>query len=217
MTEPMLTFFNWFTKITGYPFFLIAFKTKVFYQNRKVQGRRIRGKALVVTNHRAIYDFAVWMFVFFTRTLRCIVAEVTYDLNPVLHALLKMWGAIRVDRHDNDFEFMWKSIDILKKGGVVEIFPESRIPEKDEPTPLEFKPSYVYIALRSDAPIIPVFTDGCYFSKKRSHVMIGTPIYASELYDESLGERENIEAINSFVRSRIIELGEELEKRKKGR
>ena len=204
----MLTFFNWFTKITGYPFFLIAFKTKVFYQNRKVQGRRIRGKALVVTNHKAIYDFAVWMFVFFTRTLRCIVAEVTF---------LKMWGAIRVDRHDNDFDFMWKSIDILKKGGVVEIFPESRIPEKDEPTPLEFKPSYVYIALRSDAPIIPVFTDGCYFSKKRSHVMIGTPIYASELYDEALGERENIEAINSFVRNRIIELGEELEKRKKAR
>ena len=47
--------------------------------------------------------------------------------------------------------------------------------------------------------------------------MIGTPIYASELYDEALGERENIEAINSFVRNRIIELGEELEKRKKAR
>ena len=74
-----------------------------------------------------------------------------------------------------------------------------------------------HISRTIDAPIIPVFTDGCYFSKKRSHVMIGTPIYASELYDESLGERENIEAINSFVRSRIIELGEELEKRKKAR
>ena len=56
MTEPMLTFFNWFTKITGYPFFLIAFKTKVFYQNRKVQGRRIRGKALVVTEDKDLYE-----------------------------------------------------------------------------------------------------------------------------------------------------------------
>ena len=74
-----------------------------------------------------------------------------------------------------------------------------------------------HISRTVDAPIIPVFTDGCYFSKKRSHVMIGTPIYASELYDESLGERENIEAINSFVRSRIIELGDELERRKKAR
>ena len=46
--------------------------------------------------------------------------------------------------------------------------------------------------------------------------MVGTPINVSELYDESLGERENIEAINSYVRSRIIELGEELERRKKG-
>ena len=199
----MLAFFNWFTKITGYPLFLFGFKTRIFYQNRKVQGRRIRGKALVVTNHRNIMDFGVWMFVF------------TYDKNIVLHTLLKMWGAIRVDRNDNDFAFMWKSIDILKKGGVVEIFPESRIPEKGEPTPLEFKPSYVYIALQSDAPVIPVFTDGCYFSKKRSNVIIGAPIYVSELYDESKGERENMEAINAYVRSRIIELGDELEQRKK--
>ena len=211
----MLSFFNWFTKITGYPLFLFGFRTRIFYQNRKVQGRRIRGKAIVVSNHRSVMDFGVWMFVFLTRTLRCIVAEVTYDLNPVLHTLLKMWGAIRVDRFDNDFGFLWKSIDILKRGGVVEIFPESRIPEKDEPTPLEFKPSYVYIALQSSAPLIPVFTDGGYFSKKRSNVIIGTPVYVSELYDESKGERENIEAINAYVRSRIIELGEELEQRRK--
>ena len=212
----MMTFFNWCTKITGYPLFLLFFRTKMFFQDRKVQGRHIRGKALVVTNHKNRFDVGVWMFVFLTRTLRCIVAEVTYDRNPVLHLLLKMWGAIRVDRNDGDFNFMWKSIDILKKGGVVEIFPESRIPEKGETTPLEFKPSYVYIALQADAPIIPVFTDGNYFSKKRSHVMVGTPINVSELYDESLGERENIEAINAYVRSRIIELGEELERRKKG-
>lgn len=211
----LLAFFNWFTKITGYPIFLFGFKTRIFYQNRKVQGRRIRGKALVVSNHRGIMDFGVWMFVFITRTLRCIVAEITYDKNIVLHTLLKMWGAIRVDRNDKDFAFMWKSIDILKKGGVVEIFPESRIPENDEPTPLEFKPSYVYIALQADAPVIPVFTDGNYFAEKRSNVVIGTPIYVSELYDESLGEKENMEAINSYVRSRIIALGEELEQRRK--
>ena len=211
----MLAFFNWFTKITGYPLFLFGFRTRIFYQNRKVQGRRIRGKAIVVSNHRSVMDFGVWMFVFLTRTLRCIVAEVTYDLNPVLHTLLKMWGAIRVDRFDNDFGFLWKSIDILKRGGVVEIFPESRIPEKDEPTPLEFKPSYIYMAMQSSAPLIPVYTDGGYFSKKRSDVIIGTPIYVSELYDGSLGERENIEAINACVRSRIIELGEELEQRRK--
>ena len=93
----------------------------------------------------------------------------------------------------------------------MEIYPESRLPLKDEERPLEFKPSYVYLALESGAPIIPVYNNAKPFSKERERVMIGKPIYVEELYDSALSEKENINSINSYVRSKIIELGKELE------
>ena len=89
---------------------------------------------------------------------------------------------------------------------MVEIFPESRLPLKGEERPLPFKPSAAYIALLSGAPIIPVFSNGAYFTKKRARVIIGKPMYARELYDDSLSEKENLAAISEAMREKIISL-----------
>ena len=71
------------------------------------------------------------------------------------------------------------------------------------------------LALESGAPIIPVYNNAKPFSKERERVIIGKPIYVGELYDSSLSERENINNINAYVRSKIIELGKELERQEK--
>ena len=44
--------------------------------------------------------------------------------------------------------------------------------------------------------------------------MIGKPINVFELYDSSLGEKENISAITAALRGKIIELREKLEEEK---
>ena len=67
----MLTeFFNGFVKATGWPAYKIAFRTKIYYEDKSVQSRRIKGAAMVVSNHTSVFDYAVLLFVFFTRTLR---------------------------------------------------------------------------------------------------------------------------------------------------
>jgi 1-acyl-sn-glycerol-3-phosphate acyltransferase len=116
-----------------------------------------------------------------------------------------------VDRDAHDFAFLSKCERILAKGGTVLIFPESRLPRPEEARPLEFKPSYVYLALESGAPLIPVYNNGNLFSKSRNHIIISKPIDVAGLYDASLSEKENIRNINAYVRSKIIELGKELE------
>ena len=68
--------FAWVVKITAYPVVLLWFRLKVYYQNKKVQSRRIKGKAIVVSNHTSVWDFALMLFLFPTRLLRCVVAEV---------------------------------------------------------------------------------------------------------------------------------------------
>ena len=129
-----------------------------------------------------------------------------------LGTFLKLMGAIKVDRNSFDFTFIGKCEDILDKGGVIGIFPESRLPRQGEERPLDFKPSAAYIALRSGAPIIPVYTDGKYFCAERANIIIGEKIYVSDLVDESLPEKEQVAQISVLLREKILELRDELQR-----
>ena len=124
-------------------------------------------------------------------------------------------GGIRVDRNNYDFDFMGEAIKCLDKRQVVLIFPESRIPQEGEATPLEFKPSFIYVALESGAPIIPVYTNGEYNKKgKRARVVIGEAIDLREVLGNAEPTKENIEMLANLVREKIIALGETLNEEK---
>ena len=200
-----IKFVNLFTKVTAWPVQKVLFRTKVFYQDKAVQNRKIKGPAIVVSNHTAVWDYAIWLFVFISRTLRFQMAELLFK-KPVLGPFLRGLGGILVDRNAYDFSFLDSSMQILEKGGVVGVFPESRIPRPEEQRPLPFKPSAAWLAILSGAPVIPVYTNGVYFSMRRAKVVIGTPFYAADFTDESLSEKENISRVNEVLRARIIEL-----------
>ena len=205
----MIAFFNYFVKITGWlPAFLIM-RMKVSYENKKIQKRHIKGKAILVSNHTSVYDYACFLYLFFFRTLRYQMAEVLYK-KKLLALFLKCMGGIYVNRDSMDFSFMDKSKKILEKGGVVGVFPESRLPKEGETRPLPFKESAVLLALESDTPIIPIYTKGNYFSWSRTRVIIGTPINVREYYDIKKTEQENIENLTNLLRDKVIELGNKL-------
>ena len=201
----MIALFNWFVKITGWPVQFLCFRTKILYEDRKVQGRHVKGSAIILSNHTSVFDYAVYLFVFFTRTLRFQMAELLFE-KPLLGLFLKCLGGIRVDRNAHDFGFLPKSEKILERGGVIGIFPESRLPLPGEARPLPFKVSAAYLALLSGAKIIPVVTNGSYFCRKRARVLIGKPILASDLLEEGASETENLQIVSERLRERIIEL-----------
>lgn len=213
----MISLFVWFVKLTAWIPQLFVLRIKVHYEDKKAQSKKIKGGAILVSNHNAVLDFAVMMFVFWRRTLRCVVAEIMFQKNFLFSLFLRMIGAIKVDRDAHDFSFLEKSADIIKHGGVVEIYPEGRIPKKHEDRPIEFKPSVVYLALETGAPIIPVYNARQGFSDKRGHVIIGKPIYMRELYDDALDEKQNIENLTTMLRGKIIELGKELKEKTEAR
>ena len=210
----MSSILNWFVKITGFPGEIIFYRKKIYYEDKQSSNRKIKGGALIISNHTDIYDYPLMMYTFLSRNLHVLVAEITYDMNGFMKWLLKGLGAIRVDRNNHDFAFMSQTTDLLKKNKVCLIYPESRLPEEDERDHLlEFKPSYVYSALESGAPIILVFTNGIYgkqkkLKKDRARVIIGKKIFVRDLYDSNKSEKENIEYINAYVKNRILELKE---------
>lgn len=201
----MIRFMNAFVKLTGWPAQLIVFRTKYYYEDKSVQSRRIKGPAIIVSNHTAVYDYACMLFVFFTRTLRYQMAELLFE-KKLLGPFLKLLGGIYINRNATDLGFMSESETILKKGGVVGIFPEGRLPLESETPPIEFKPGAAYLALASGVKVIPVYTNGAYFSKKRAKVVIGKPIDPTLFDDRSRTDKENIERLTEAMRAKIIEL-----------
>lgn len=202
-----IKFCNAFTKITAWPLQRLCFRTRARYEDAAVQKRKIKGPAIIVCNHTSIYDYAVLLFVFFSRTLRCQMAELLFR-KPVLGPYLRAMGGILVDRNAHDFGFVAKSEKILRRGGVVCIFPEGRLPREGEARPLPFAPSAAFLALSSDVQVIPVYTDGRYFSDAPATVVIGKPFYARELAPAGKSDRETIDEVTKKMRARVIALGE---------
>ena len=194
--------FVWFVKITGWIAAVFYFKTKTYYLS-PTQKKNIKGKAIIVSNHKSVMDYPLYMFVFRWRVIRTLTAEIIYKKGKLMAWFLKKMGCIRVDRESGDFGFMHEAIKHLNKNGVTLVFPEARLHKPGEEGLLEFKPSFVYMALETGAPIIPCYTNGCYAQKKRAKVLIGERIYLQELYDESKTEKENIDYLCKYVRDYI--------------
>ena len=208
----MITIFQWFVKITGFlPYYIIC-RTKVKFLDKKKQSRRIKGGAILISNHNDVYDYAVLLFMFPFRTIRVQMAEVLYK-KKILSLFLKCMGGIYVNRDAYDFSFMDKSKKILSKGGVVGVFPESRLAKENEVRPLPFKESVTVLALESGTPIIPININAKYFSKSRVKAIIGTPINVRDYYDNNIDEKENVSKITNILRDKVIELGKSYEEK----
>lgn len=205
--------FVWFVKITGWLPHVVAFRKRIYYEDKKAQSRHIKGSAIIMSNHHRLLDYPLIMYVFLSRTVRCLVAELMYKKNIFTTLTLKGLGAIKVDRYNHDFSFVAKSCDILKKGGVINIFPEAKLPDKDDLPLMPFKPSVAYIALLSGAPIIPIYINGLYFKLgKPSRVIIGTPIDVQGMYDNGLDQKENLDIITKKLKEKVEHLKDELER-----
>ena len=109
--------FNWFAKLTGWPAALLLFRAKVIYEDPGNKRAYLKGPVVIVSNHTSIFDYVQIMFVFFWRTVRFQTAEVLYRKKG-LARLLKMLGAVYVDRDAKDFGFVPKSEEILDNGGM---------------------------------------------------------------------------------------------------
>lgn len=203
----------WFTKLTGLIPALLFFKPKVYYVDKKMQGRRLPKGCILMSNHKSLMDFVLYLIVFFGNTVRFLMAEVLFNKGKAFAWFLFALGGVYVNRDTHNFSFMAESVKILKKGGIVGIFPQGRLPVGGKPFP--FKPSIAYIALNAECPIIPVYTNGNYGLFKRARVVIGTPINLKDYLTGEKDDKEELERLTALLEEKTYELKELLEKREK--
>ena len=201
--------FLWFVKITGGLQAWLFFKPKVYYVDKSKQSLSLPKPCILMSNHKSLMDFVLYLCLFWKKSIHFLMAEVLFNKGKLFSRFLFAIGGIYVNRDNVDFGFMADSIEVLDKGGCVGIFPEGRLPVNGKSFP--FKPGIVYIATNCDAPIIPVFTDGNYGLFKRASVVIGTPIYIKDYYEEENPDSKKIEELTQMLENKMLELKEFLE------
>lgn len=207
----MYGFFRWLAIVSGWPLQLLFFKRKTYYEDKKSQNRFVKGGALIISNHFSVFDYMVNLFLFPGRKLFVVMAEMIFKHGRFFHWAMRCFGGIRSDRDIKGMRFIDESVRVLEKGKLVQIYPEAHT--TDDGNMLEFKPSYILIALRANVPIIPVMTDGNYGFFKRVHIIIGKKIYLSDYCTSLNPTREEIVELNNIVRQKAVELKDELDSR----
>ena len=209
-------FFRWLAIFTCIPFQLILFKRRTFYADGAPKRPWRRGGAVIISNHYNFLDYLMEMFVVLPRKLNVVASEFAFA-NPLIAFGCSFFGVIKADRPSKSMKFIDESVDLIKKGQIVEIFPEG----KNTPDGKlgKFYESYLLIAYRSGAPIIPIITDGNYGIFRRASVIIGEPIYVSDYIEPGhhTPPREELKRVNEIIRNRCLELQAELEEKKRGK
>lgn len=197
--------------ITGYIPQLLFFKRKTYYVDKKRTS--FKGGKLIVTNHFSMFDYVLSAFIVFPRKLNVVTSEMPFK-NKFLKFGMKFFGAIEANRETKNMSFIDKSVDDLKKGKLVQIYPEGR--NSPDGKMHAFKPSYTVIAHRANVPIILIITDGNYGIFKRTSVLISEEIDISEFIDKNskITKKEDRNRLNEFIHNKALQMREDLEKLK---
>jgi 1-acyl-sn-glycerol-3-phosphate acyltransferase len=115
-----------------------------------------RGPAIVITNHKSNIDPVV-VGMIFDRPLRYMAKQELFR-HAALRRLIVALGAFPIDRGAGDRAALQTSLEILRRGEVLLMFPEGH--RQRDSAVHEFLPGVAMIALRSGAPVVPMAMDG---------------------------------------------------------
>lgn len=167
--------------------------------------------ALIVCNHRCPLDPS---FITLTtlRVVHWMVAR-EYCEYPAFRKLLQTCEAIPVRRESVDMAAVRESLQLLRQGEIVGLFPEGKINTTSELL-LPGHPGAALIALKSGAPVVPCYIDGapydgstlgCLLMPARVRLTIGRPIDPKTVVQQQQG-REALETLTLHMLRAIARL-----------
>lgn len=175
---------------------LVLYRMKRLTPDGKKYTAHIQGGAVLAVNHTSFSDpFLVGVVVWYRR-LYFLAAE------AVMQGTLRTWllkgvGAIRIDRNCADIEAIRNSVNVLKKGHLLSIFPQGGITNDDRVTSV--KSGAVLIALQAGVPIIPMYICPKKHLLSRRVAIIGNPIDPKEHIQNKFPSTKDIEKVSQIL------------------
>ncbi len=166
---------------------------------------------LLCCNHTSLMD-VVALAIAFKGQIRFMAKKEVFKV-PVLSWFVKSMGAFPVDRKGGDVGAIKKTIDMLKSGERVGIFPQGTRCPYVNPRETEIKDGIGMIASRAGVGIVPVFIKtkkGKLKMFRKTRVIIGDYIPPTELEFTETG-KEKYKHISHYAFDKICDLGERTE------
>ena len=166
------------------PILWLMFRPKV-YGNRKALGTK--GKAIFICNHIAKTD-PLLIAIVSPRIVHFMAKKEVFE-SRIGNLLFRSLFVFPVDRGTADLKSLRNSLEVLEKGKAFGIFPEGRRMVADRMD--EFELGTAFIAMRSGAPVIPMYlANDSYKKGKRPRFIVGDPLYAEDS-KMNVSRREN--------------------------
>ena len=157
---------------------------------------KVRGGAIIAANH---YDFAdplVLFITFWYRRVFFLAGELVMD-GSLKSKLLAGLGAIKIDRNIADMEAIRRSVELLKEGHVLGVFPQGQLTKTQEVSTI--KQGAVLMALQAGVPIIPMYIEPQPKWYRGRDVVIGEPIDPKALCTKKIPSTADIQKITDIL------------------
>ena len=177
----------------------------------KIIGRenlKIDGKAIVYANHVAAID-PIFIHCMLDRMPRFMAKQEAFK-NPIERWIITKLGAFPVDRDHTDLTAVKTAFRVLSDGGILGIFPEGRRTTDGKMGP--FMPGAAMIAVRTNAPMVPIYISRRMKPFCRTYFVVGKPYNIREkLAEVSDAQPDTVIAATEIAKNEIIKLKEQLE------
>ena len=179
-----------FVKITAAIPGLIWFRPKKVFVNESAR-KRIKGGALLISNHSSNIDPIILMFAIYYRRHHFIATKELFE-GKVKRFLFERFHCIEIDRENIGVSVFRNITDTLKDDKLVAMFPEGHVTKDEEVQ--KFKSGMVLMSISSKKPIIPVYIKVRKSFWHRQYVIVGEPINPSEILPKipSLSDMDKI-------------------------
>ena len=162
---------------------------------------------IVCSNHIAAKD-VIMIGAAYPKQIRFVAKKELFSI-PLLGALIKKLGAIKLDRGGSDVAAIKHSVNLAKAGYNIAIFPQGHRYPAVDPSKTPTKSGAGLIAYKSEADILPVFIktkNNKYRIFRKIEIIFGKPIKNAELGFNAGGAAE-YEAATDKIFSKVLMLG----------
>lgn len=156
-------------------------------------------KIIVCANHKSLLD-PIFLAIALPRDLYFMAKKELFDV-PILKSALKSLGAFPVDRFGRDLKALRYSVSLLKDSKTLGIFPEGT--RVDESKRENVKDGVAFIAIKSDADIVPVEIVSSYKPFKKTNILVKQPIRANDF--KSMKNKDAMKLMTDKVYEKIYE------------
>ncbi len=162
-----------------------------------------QGPFILVANHQSMFDVTAILCKF--RPWVYMLAKSELYKYALPSRFFYWYGAFPVNRKKPELSTIKRSLAVLRRGGVIGLFPEgTRVKRAEHPRVHPPSTGAVYFARKANCPILPVSINKPYRLFRKNHVYVGAPL-SLETLAESAGSTD-LQAISDEMMRRVYAL-----------